>query len=65
VTIAMAAESGQLELNAFEPIVFDSLFQSIDMLGNAVDTFIDNCIVGITPPTKSAARSWWKPASAP
>lgn len=48
VTIAMAAEAGQLELNAFEPIVFDSLFQSIDMLGNAVDTFIDNCIVGIT-----------------
>lgn len=48
VTIAMAAESGQLELNAFEPIVFDSLFQSIDMLGNAIDTFIDNCIVGIT-----------------
>lgn len=48
VTIAMAAESGQLELNAFEPIVFDSLFQSIDILGNAVDTLIDNCIVGIT-----------------
>lgn len=48
VTIAMAAEAGQLELNAFEPVVFDSLFQSIDQMGNAVDTLIDNCIVGIT-----------------
>lgn len=48
VTIAMAAEAGQLELNAFEPVVFDSLFQSIEQLGNVVDTFIDNCIVGIT-----------------
>lgn len=48
VTIAMAAEAGQMELNAFEPVVFDSLFQSIDQFGNVVDTFIDNCIVGIT-----------------
>ena len=38
----------RLELNAFEPVVFDSLFQSIDQMGNAVDTLIDNCIVGIT-----------------
>ncbi len=48
VTIAMAVEAGQLELNAFEPIVFDSLFQSIDLLGSAVDTFVTNCITGIT-----------------
>lgn len=48
VAISMAAEAGQLELNAFEPVVFDSLFQSIDMLGNAIDTFIENCISGIT-----------------
>lgn len=48
VTIAMAVEAGQLELNAFEPVVFDCLFQSIDMLGNAIDTFVDNCIEGIT-----------------
>lgn len=48
VTITMAAEAGQLELNAFEPIVFYNLFQSIDTLTYAVNTFIDNCIVGIT-----------------
>ena len=48
VTITMAAEAGQLELNAFEPVLFYTLFQSIDTMANAVATFVDNCIVGIT-----------------
>ena len=48
VTISMAAEAGQMELNAFEPVVFDSLFESITCLTNAIKTFIANCIDGIT-----------------
>lgn len=48
MTITMAAEAGQLELNAFEPIVFYCLFQSIDTLVYAVETFVDNCVKGIT-----------------
>lgn len=48
LTITMAAESGQLELNAFEPIIFYCIFQSIDTLTYAVRTFIDNCVSGIT-----------------
>ena len=48
MTITMAAEAGQLELNAFEPIVFYCIFQSIDTLTYAVKTFIDNCVSGIT-----------------
>lgn len=48
VTITMAAEAGQLELNAFEPIVFYCMFQSIDTLAYAVQTFVDNCVTGIT-----------------
>jgi len=47
-TITMAAEAGQLELNAFEPVLFYNLFESIETLTNAVKTFIDNCISGIT-----------------
>lgn len=47
-TITMAAESGQLELNAFEPVLFYNLFESIETLKNAVRTFVDNCIIGIT-----------------
>lgn len=48
ITITMAVEAGQLELNAFEPIIFYNLFQSIDTLAYAVKTFVDNCVIGIT-----------------
>ena len=48
VTITMAAEAGQLELNAVEPIVFYCMFQSIDTMAYAVQTFVDNCVSGIT-----------------
>ncbi len=45
--ISMAAEAGQLELNVMQPVLVYNLFQSIEMLENALETFIDNCIVGI------------------
>ncbi len=48
MTITMAAEAGQLELNAFEPIIFYNLFESIETLTCAVKTLVDNCILGIT-----------------
>ncbi|GLC30807.1 aspartate ammonia-lyase [Clostridium omnivorum] len=48
MTITMAAEAGQLELNAFEPVIFYKLFQSIETLANGVNTLVDNCIIGIT-----------------
>ncbi|CAA6806454.1 MAG: Aspartate ammonia-lyase (EC [uncultured Campylobacterales bacterium] len=48
VTISMAVEAGQLELNAFEPIIFYKTFQSIKTLRNVMKTFKTNCIDGIT-----------------
>ena len=48
VTISMAAEAGQLQLNAFEPIIAHSLFQSLSHLGAACGTLVTHCIVGIT-----------------
>ena len=48
VTISMAVEAGQFELNAFEPVVFESLFQAIKMLDHASVTFKENCVDGIT-----------------
>ena len=47
-TITMAAEAGQMELNAFEPVVFYSLFSSITSMTGAVNTLVKNCILGIT-----------------
>lgn len=46
-TITTAAEAGQLELNAFEPIVFRSLFAGIEHLTSAMDTLRLNAIDGI------------------
>ncbi|MCF2641134.1 aspartate ammonia-lyase [Roseburia hominis] len=48
MTITMAAEAGQMELNAFEPVVFYNLFDSVTTLKEAVETLVDNCIKGIT-----------------
>ena len=47
VAITHAAEAGQLELNAFEPIIFHCLFESLDILHNGISAFAD-CIKEIT-----------------
>jgi aspartate ammonia-lyase len=49
VTITMASEAGQLQLNAFEPIMGWSLFKSVRHLTRACRTLQVNCIEGITP----------------
>ncbi len=46
-TVTAAAEAGQLELNAFEPVLFYQLFESLTAMTGAVDTFTKNCIAGI------------------
>ena len=48
VCITMAAEAGQLELNYAEPVLYHKLFESIVALTGAVDTFTQNCVIGIT-----------------
>ena len=47
VTISMAVEAGQLELNAFEPVLFYRLFESLEVLAHAAETFRIRCIDGI------------------
>lgn len=48
LTVTMAAEAGQLELNVMEPIMVYSLFESIEMLKNGMNTLNHRCIKGIT-----------------
>lgn len=48
VTITMAAEAGQLELNAFEPVIGFNLFQSLQILERAMDVLRERCVDGIT-----------------
>lgn len=47
MTVTMASEAGQLQLNAFEPIMGWSLFKSIEHLSNACLTLNTNCVTGI------------------
>jgi len=48
LTVTMAAEAGQLQLNVMEPVIAFAMFTSIDYLGNAINALIDKCLVGIT-----------------
>jgi aspartate ammonia-lyase len=49
MTVTMAAEGGQLQLNAFEPIIACSLFDAIHHLRQGCYTLARQCVVGITP----------------
>jgi aspartate ammonia-lyase len=48
VTVTMAAEAGQLQLNAFEPVIAYSVFRSVGHLCAACGTLTENCVKGIT-----------------
>ena len=47
-SVTMAAESGQLELNVMEPVIVQSLFESIEMLKNGITTLNHRCIKDVT-----------------
>ena len=48
VTITLAAEAGQLELNVMEPVIAYSLFSGMKRLGAGCRSLVDYCIRGIT-----------------
>jgi len=48
VTVSMASENGQLELNVMEPVIAHCLFTSIDWIGKASLGLADKCVAGIT-----------------
>ena len=48
VTISFAAEAGQLQLNAFEPVIASNLFNRLAYLRQGCLTLARNCIRGIT-----------------
>lgn len=48
LTICMASEAGQFELNVMEPVLAYNLIQSINIARNVIHTFRKNCVEGIT-----------------
>lgn len=52
MTVTMAVEAGQLELNAFEPVIFHNLFENFRSLIGGVHTLRINCVDGISSDKK-------------
>ncbi|MHA7225673.1 aspartate ammonia-lyase [Glutamicibacter soli] len=55
-TVTMAAEAGQLQLNAFEPVMVDALLESIQWLGSACRLLRTRCVEGISANEPLLAR---------
>ena len=56
ITVTMAAEAGQLQLNAFEPIIAHSLFKSLAHLAAGCRTLAERCVKGIRADAARARR---------
>ncbi|MFI9237386.1 aspartate ammonia-lyase [Streptomyces sp. NPDC053079] len=56
VTVTFAAEAGQLQLNAFEPVIAHSLLKSIGHLSAGCLTLAERCVTGITANREHLAR---------
>lgn len=48
VTVTMAAEAGQLQLNVMEPVIAQCMFESMTLLQNSCRTLREKCVEGIT-----------------
>src|SRR6195256_6506900 len=57
ITVSFAAEAGQLQLNAFEPIIAHSLFKSLMHLRNGCITLAQRCVRGITANRERMAQT--------
>jgi aspartate ammonia-lyase len=54
--VSFAAEAGQLQLNAFEPIIAHSLFKSLVHLTRGCDTLRERCVTGISANRERLAK---------
>jgi fumarate hydratase class II len=57
LTVMMAGQAGQLELNVMMPIIAHNLFEMMQVLIGAVRAFTDNCVVGIAA-NREKAEGW-------
>lgn len=57
LTVTMAAEAGQLQLNAFEPVIVLNVLQSMRILMQAMDTLATRCVAGIEANAEECERA--------
>ncbi|AMA60117.1 aspartate ammonia-lyase [Bradyrhizobium sp. CCGE-LA001] len=56
LTITLAAEAGQLQLNVMEPVIAYNILHSLELLTNAVEVLRTKCVSGITPNVQICQR---------
>jgi aspartate ammonia-lyase len=56
VTIAMATQAGQLELNVMMPVIAHALLQSLDILAHGIAAFTSRCVTGIQADAERCRR---------
>jgi len=56
LAVTMAAEGGQLQLNAFEPLIAHNILSSMALLKNTINTFSERCIDGLEARPEQCAR---------
>uniref|UniRef100_A0A7S3P9P3 Aspartate ammonia-lyase n=1 Tax=Amphora coffeiformis TaxID=265554 RepID=A0A7S3P9P3_9STRA len=57
LAVHMASEAGQLQLNAFEPVIIYNILSSLRMMTNATNMLAERCICGITANTEHCERT--------
>jgi fumarate hydratase class II len=57
LTVSLAAQAGQLELNVMMPIIAHNLFEMMHVLIGAIKAFTEKCVVGITA-NREKATGW-------
>lgn len=48
LTVTLSSEAAQLQLNVMEPVIFQSIMESVNMLSNAIKALTEKCVTGIT-----------------
>ncbi|WP_290697879.1 class II fumarate hydratase [Amphritea sp.] len=48
LTVSLAASQGQLQLNTYRPVIIHNLMESIDLLTDAMNSFANHCVAGLT-----------------
>ena len=56
LTVSLAAQAGQLELNVMMPIIAHNLFEMMQVLIGAINAFTEKCVRGMTAMREKAQR---------
>ncbi len=57
LTVTLAAQAGQLELNVMMPIIAHDLFEMMQIVIGSVTAFTDDCVIGLTA-NEAKATDW-------